>query len=280
MKDKIKKLLLLSLALMPVIAAAGCANQTKPEETELSETDMGIMRNMEDISEQLVTALDGLSDEELDEYIVQAEDAGDSAQASGYEAWKEVKDELGFFVGIDEVKSEKIDDDTYRVTIDAEYDERDCEITLEISTSEENGQIYLSLDDMSFSPEYTREELSAQAAEEMAVGAGKIAAALVGIVLIIVVFRYISNPERNSEKKASEKPGNEPAEITESGAAVTDTANKTLTASGDELNDEEICAVIAAAIAEYEAENGGKEPSNGLIVRSIKRVPNVIKKRS
>ena len=191
MKDKIKKLLLLSLALMPVIAAAGCANQTKPEETELSETDMGIMRNMEDISEQLVTALDGLSDEELDEYIVQAEDAGDSAQASGYEAWKEVKDELGFFVGIDEVKSEKIDDDTYRVTIDAEYDERDCEITLEISTSEENGQIYLSLDDMSFSPEYTREELSAQAAEEMAVGAGKIAAALVGIVLIIVVFRYI-----------------------------------------------------------------------------------------
>ena len=133
---------------------------------------------------------------------------------------------------------------------------------------------------MSFSPEYTREELSAQAAEEMAVGAGKIAAALVGIVLIIVVFRYISNPERNSEKKASEKPGNEPAEITESGAAVTDTANKTLTASGDELNDEEICAVIAAAIAAYEAENGGKKPSNGLIVRSIKRVPNVIKKRS
>ena len=43
--------------------------------------------------------------------------------------------------------------------------------------------------------------------------------------------------------------------------------------------DDEICAVIAAAIAAYEAETGTKRPSGGLIVRSIKRVPNVIKRK-
>lgn len=264
MKDKIKKLLLISLSLMTAVAAAGCAGQQEPEEIEISETDTGIMQDMESISEQLVTALDGLNDEELDEYIAQAEDAGDSAQASGYEEWKEVKDELGFLVGIDEIKSEKIDNDTYRVTVEAEYDERDCRIILEISGTDENGQIYLSLDDMSFSPEYTSEELSAQTAEKMAIGAVKIAIAAISIVLIIAVFRYISNPDR---------PGNEADEISEG------EPEKTKQTVCTELNDEEICAVIAAAIAAYEAENGGRRPSNGLIVRSIRRVPKVIKKR-
>ena len=40
----------------------------------------------------------------------------------------------------------------------------------------------------------------------------------------------------------------------------------------DNLGEEEIAAVISAAIYAYESENGGEVPADGLIVRSIRRM--------
>ena len=40
----------------------------------------------------------------------------------------------------------------------------------------------------------------------------------------------------------------------------------------EETDDTELVAVITAAIAAYEAENGGEVPADGLVVRSIRRL--------
>lgn len=40
----------------------------------------------------------------------------------------------------------------------------------------------------------------------------------------------------------------------------------------DDLGEEEIAAVISAAIYAYESENGGEVPADGLVVRSIRRM--------
>lgn len=40
----------------------------------------------------------------------------------------------------------------------------------------------------------------------------------------------------------------------------------------EDMSDEEIAAVISAAIYAYESENGGEVPADGLVVRSIRRM--------
>jgi sodium pump decarboxylase gamma subunit len=95
-----------------------------------------------------------------------------------------------------------------------------------------------------------------------AMGLGIVFCALAFISLVITlegkIFKAVG------KKKAAPKT---PA-VTETPAAPAVTVDETV----EEDNDEEIAAVITAAIYAYEAENGGEVPADGLVVRSIRRL--------
>ena len=266
MKDKFKKLLFISLAFaLSAFIVTGCSASGASDEAELSETDTLMLTGLDELSRGLVTSLDTIDDEELDEFLVQAEDMGEQALVNGYTTWKSTRDDLGKLKSINTVETEKTGSKAYRAVVDATYEKRDCEITVGISRSAEAGQTIVAIDELSFSPVYSVGELMAQAFTNMVVGMGTVFAVLIFIALIIGLFRYLPNPEAKAAEKAKE-------------SAVQEAAETALELSASS-RDDEICAVIAAAIAAYEAETGTKRPSGGLIVRSIKRVPNVIKRK-
>ena len=269
MNDKIKRIILPVLLLMLSISVmTGCSGSKASEEAELSDTDISMISGLEELSRQMVTSLDGLDDDETDEFIAQAEDLGETALVNGYTTWKSTKDDLGSLLEIKDIETEKTGDRSYRAVVSAAYEKRDCEITVGISREAQAGQMVVNLDELSFSPEYSVGELMGQAFTNMVVGMGTVFIVLIFIAVIIGLFRYLPNPEA---KKAAEKKEDE-------AIALSSSVEEPIAC--DSLSEDELTAAIAAAIAAYEAENGKTKAGNGLIVRSIKRVPNVIKKRS
>lgn len=97
-----------------------------------------------------------------------------------------------------------------------------------------------------------------EAGANTAMGLGIVFCALAFISLVIMLEGKILGSF--GKKKAAPKTV-EPAEV--SVPAVS---------AADESDDEELVAVITAAIYAYEMENGGEVPSDGLVVRSIRRL--------
>ena len=105
-------------------------------------------------------------------------------------------------------------------------------------------------------PTYTTAQKLAKAGMNTLIGMGTVFVVLVFISFIISLFKYI-NKFQNKNKKELVK---EPEKVSEN---VTDSE------SDENLADDyELVAVISAAIAAYE----GEASSNGLVVRSIRRV--------
>ena len=98
-----------------------------------------------------------------------------------------------------------------------------------------------------------------KAAENTAVGLVNVMLILVLLTLVIGLFRFIPNGSRKKKE----------LEAAEAAAPVgTETAQEPEEEEG--ADDGEIAAVIAAAVAAYESENG-KAPADGFVVRSIRR---------
>ncbi len=119
----------------------------------------------------------------------------------------------------------------------------------------------------SFTPEYTTGEKMTKAAMNTAMGMGTVFMVLIFISVLISSFKYINAWENNqkaakvSQAPAAPVPAPEPME--------------SLTAE-DLTEDLELVAVITAAIAAFDS----TASADGLVVRSIKRVPGAKWKRA
>ncbi len=163
------------------------------------------------------------------------------------EAYESVAGELGGFVEFGETKGE-MTDDGFILTAICSFEKRDCEVVAQMN---DTSLVF------SFNPVYTMGENMAKAGMNTLMGMGTVFAVLIFISLIIYCFKYISAAEKRLKAK---KVPDQPAPAPEAPPAEE---------AGETVDDLEVVAVITAAVAAYAAAEG----SDGLVVRSIRRLP-------
>ena len=151
-------------------------------------------------------------------------------------------------------------DEGYIARANVVFAERDMEFS--IMTNEDGTEIL----GISFSPEYSLGEKMTKAGMNTLMGMGVVFAVLIFIAWVIDMFKYISVFEKKmKERKEAKTAAPAPAAVPAPAAAPAPVEEP---AVEDVSDDTELIAVIAAAIAAAE----GKTSTNGLVVRSIKRV--------
>ena len=123
MKQKIKRILLAALLCMAVIlgtvSTAMAAKTVSPEDAQM----------VQEVAEQVLQSVVQLSDEDLDNYAGQAEMMGDTALAAGLQNWKQLRSELGPFVSMDSTKVVAVDDG-YQANIQISCGERQADVAI------------------------------------------------------------------------------------------------------------------------------------------------------
>lgn len=187
---------------------------------------------------------------EEEEYI-----AYDETLAPIFDSWKSGMEELGSYV----------ETTGHKVKIDG--DEVIVNTAITGSALDPNGNprtadvefIYNSKDfviiSMVVNVNYTMGEKMTNAALNTLLGMGTVFMVLVLISLIISSFSLISKFEKKEKKSETEK-------------SVDNTIAQIVAA--EEADETELIAVISAAIAAYEAANGGS--SDGVVIRSVRKV--------
>ncbi len=175
------------------------------------------------------------------------------------DAWLDDKDTVGDFV---EVLSTEIDDS----------DEDEIVATSMVQFTNYQAEVIIYFDATGSSPtnyvmniEYSFGEKMTQAAENMAVGLLTVFAVLIILIIVISLFRFIPDPSKKAKKAPSDAKDAVPAKQATPASAAAPAA----AATGVTSDDNEIAAVIAAAIAAAMAD----EPSaSGYVVRSVRKV--------
>ena len=240
MKAKIKYLCLLLIA---IFALAGCGKKqddTVPSEVKSELTERG---------ETALKDLYAMDDLELTQNIETSKLSDQTVMATGFENFKNTKEEVGNLVSIDKTEVLK-EDANYVVKVDYSGEHRSSELT--IGFDEKNGQLTL----FSFTPKYAVVENLEKAALNTVLGMGTVFIILIFISFLISLFKYVSVFENKLNKGKTEK--NTQPEI------IVKEEKTEIKKSEDDL---ELVAVITAAIA-----NLSNTDASNLIVRSIKRV--------
>ena len=156
------------------------------------------------------------------------------------DAWQQGTKECGEYVSHGDYKFEPSSDEL-KVTTSAKFKDRDADITFVFDED-------LYLDSTTIDAHYSIGEI--------------VFVILIFISILISLFKYIPALEEKFKNKGKSESTQEAAPAPAAVAApVVEEAS----------NDDELAAVISAAIAAYEAEAGGS--TDGFVVRSIKRRP-------
>lgn len=254
MKQNIKRIWIALCMMVCLFALVGCSNAADTQ-TELDPN--GVM-SMQMLTEQYLEAFSSLTDEELAAELETAAKNKDYTMETAFKSWESVKDELGALVsyGTAEVT---MGDDGYIARIDAVYEQRNMEMTVIVDED------FTAIQGISFSPEYTIGEKMAKAGMNTLMGMGVVFVVLIFISFIISLFQYINVFENKMKEKNAPKAAPAPAAPAPAPAPAAAPV-----VEEEYVDDTELISVIAAAIAASE----GKTSANGLVVRSIKRVPN------
>lgn len=254
MRDKLKRLLLACMLVLSLGLLAGCTQSEAAADTGLT-PDMELMLNQQ--GEAILDQMLSLSDEDIDLYIEEFNLDQDTVRSAGFTSWKNAKDDLGAYISVEDAHSEKKKDGGYETVLNLKFEKRNCTLTLGVDRKLND------MTEMNFSPDYTTGELIEEAAGNLVVGMGTVFVVLAIIMCVISCFRFIPKDLGQKKEKAAKDLKAPAAPQNASEAPVPAVQNA-----------EEIEAVIAAAIAAYEADCGrpaGESLRNGLVVRSIRR---------
>lgn len=170
------------------------------------------------------------------------------------DAWQQGTKECGEYVSHGDYKFEPSSDEL-KVTTSAKFKDRDADITFVFDED-------LYLDSTTIDAHYSIGEIMEKAGLNTILGMGTVFVILIFISILISLFKYIPALEEKFKNKGKAENTQEAAPAPAAVAApVVEEAS----------NDDELAAVISAAIAAYEAEAGGS--TDGFVVRSIKRRP-------
>ena len=213
---------------------------------ETSSLTMPDEASQQSLIESFGTVLQNIS--QLDEASIKSYMEGDDAfSAAAASAWDTSGSSLGSYVETKDGKLE-IKDDTYVVTIDAKFEKRnaDCVFTLDKSGNPTS---------VSIDPVYNMGEKMAQAAQNTVMGIGIVFIMLIFLSFLISLMRFIPKLEAALSKKNKAPEQEKPAPV----AAVPEV-------EGEVIDDGELIAVIAAAIAASE-----NTSTDSFVVRSIRK---------
>ena len=125
-------------------------------------------------------------------------------------------------------------------------------------------------EEMVVSAVYSKKELMGQAGMNTLLGMGTVFVVLIFISFIISLFKFLPKLFSKKEKESKE---DKPKQNALAGSTVPSPIPSFIPVGAENLvNDEELVAVITAAIYAAEAANGNSDSKDKLIVRSIKRV--------
>ena len=203
-----------------------------------------------------------------DQLIVQktlAESTGDATTAAIYEAQLEVREDMGELknVNMDEGSVVLLADGSYTVVIPVDFTEGTKKYVMNINMATQ--QIQAEFTDMSAGVEEDTSmgTLLKTATVYTVIGIGTVFLVLIFISILISCFKYIHAWEESKKKAAA------PAPTPKAAAPAVKPVAAAPAVTGPDLSDDaELVAVMTAAIAAYE----GSATSNGLVVRSIRRV--------
>ena len=194
-----------------------------------------------------------------------AESTGDATTAAIYEAQLEVREDMGELknVNMDEGSVVLLADGSYTVVIPVDFTEGTKKYVMNINMATQ--QIQAEFTDMSAGVEEDTSmgTLLKTATVYTVIGIGTVFLVLIFISILISCFKYIHAWEESKKKAAA------PAPTPKAAAPAVKPVAAAPAVTGPDLSDDaELVAVMTAAIAAYE----GSATSNGLVVRSIRRV--------
>ena len=240
--------LCMSLCLFALTACSG-ANEAEVE------IEAEAVSNMQMLAENYINAFSEMTAEDVATQLASATKSKDYTMQTAFKSWESVMGDLGALVSY-ETATVELGDEGYIARINAVYEQRNMEMTVMVDEE------FTEIQGISFSPEYTMGEKMTKAGMNTLMGMGVVFAVLIFIAWVIDLFKYISVFENKLKAKnapAAPAPAAAPAPVA---APVVE--------EEEYVDDTELISVIAAAIAASE----GKTSANGLVVRSIKRVPN------
>ena len=266
-----KKILLACILTLSVLALAACGSK----KTELTDQEQ---LNLEMTAAQMAYNIIDLSDEQIDMLIEQYEYEQNVPLANGFNSWKSAKKELGEFIGFAGSGTTKVETDgSFTMRLPLEFENRNCEFVMGLKgrALKDNGNLVSYINQLTFNPEYTMGEKLGQAGTNLLIGMGPEFVVLIFLAWIISLFKYVNKAEQKiEEKKKAKAAGSEAA--APAPAKAESAAAPAVSVTPAPASDAELQAVIAAAIAAYEEDQGSsieKQPAlnNGIVVKSFKR---------
>ena len=175
-------------------------------------------------------------------------------------------EDIGEISGYDNLQAVIDDDGNYLVNIGIVGSDHSADIVITIDTTEG------SLTSFATNVRYSFSELIGQAGLNTLLGMGTTFVVLVLLALLIYCFKFIGVFQEKQKRKAALKeqaqaPAASPAPVS-TPAAATPVPEEPV--YGEEVDDTELIAVIAAAIAAYEEEEAGV-PADGFVVRKVRK---------
>lgn len=267
MKKRLTKYLAVLCVLACMFSLSGCGKEEKNEKITYSEdTEKAITKlfqgnyDADSLTEELLTyyILNYTSSDRdtLEDQYKEYEESGmeDESEATALASYLSATDGVGEY-----------QDDYYNLELEVE----DEEITLGGTLSYEKREVMFtfSLDmeeqemSLAYEKDLTTGEILVKAGKNTLLGMGTVFVLLIVISAIISCLKYVNVGEKKEETPAAD---NKKTDLVKKEV-------KPVVTQPSVSQDEEVAAVIAAAIAAAEAEQGS---SDGFRVRSIKRVNN------
>ena len=214
------------------------------------EIDEQTKTTIETTAEGLTNTIIPLTEDEIAAYM----ESGDAFTENAMTAWDSAREELGDLKKAGSAEIEYSNDE-YTATVPVEFEKEDAEF---IYVFDKN----LTPTSLSVDVKYSFATTMKNAALNTIMGLGTVFVILIMLIFLISLFKYIPALEEKFKNKGKAESTQEAAPAPAAVAApVVEEAS----------NDDELAAVISAAIAAYEAEAGGS--TDGFVVRSIKRRP-------
>lgn len=247
-----KKISLLICMLVMVMSFAGCSAKSTMEYDEASLTQVAefLISYCNSADDTVIAQWKGMSEFSVEQQIYDASlPLTRESFIAAMESWQAGLDECGAYIEHGDFTYEAGKDEVI-VTTPAVFENR--EATLKF-VFDENQR----LDTLTVSGSYSMGEILEKAGLNTVLGMGTVFVVLIFIAFIISLFKYIPVIQEKFSKKSA-------------GTTVASVEAKagTTSAETEEVDDLELIAVIAAAIAAAEGTT-----TDGFVVRSIKRRP-------
>ena len=212
--------------------------------------DEQIGNNLIMMSDNLISQITSLDDEAIDRNIKDLEEKKQFELMTALENWKAGKKDIG---EVQAIKSDEailnVDKEGYSVSISIAGEKRSAIVRI---AYDKNMQ---KVNSMSINVNYNLGEKLSKAGLNTLIGMATVFIILIFIIFIIDAFKYISVFEERLAKK--------PGELTKEEIKL----KEEVSTQENLLEDQELVAVISAAIMAYEEENN----TDDLIVRSLKK---------